>query len=108
MDEMGVVLSEVKRRKLFFIDSTTTSRSVGYRLARDMQIPTARRNVFLDNDLTPKAIGLQLERLLGIAKHRGAAIGIGHPNEETLDALRRYVPKMRREVQLVHASELVE
>jgi polysaccharide deacetylase 2 family uncharacterized protein YibQ len=107
-DKMRVVLSELKRRNLFFIDSSTTGQSVGYHLARDMAIPSARRNVFLDNDLKPKAIGLQLERLLGIAKHSGGAIGIGHPNEETLATLRLYLPKLKQEVQLVHASKLVD
>ena len=41
---------------MFFIDSKTTPASVGDKLAREMGIPTASRNVFLDNEQDVPAI----------------------------------------------------
>src|SRR5690606_34427058 len=66
---MELVLGEVKARGLLFLDSRTTDRSVGDRVADEMGVPRARRDVFLDNDRDPAAIRRQLalaeERALG-------------------------------------------
>lgn len=106
-DKMGVVLSELRMRHLFFIDSRTTSETVAFSLAKEMGVPAAKRSVFLDNDLSPKAIKIQMERLLGIARHSGSSIGIGHPNKGTLKVLKQYLPKLKNEVKVVPVSELV-
>ncbi|MBW2017940.1 MAG: divergent polysaccharide deacetylase family protein [Deltaproteobacteria bacterium] len=107
-DKMRIVLSEAKRRGLFFVDSRTTNKTVALRTAREMGVPAARRNVFLDNDASPTAIKFQMERLLGIARQKGAAVGIGHPNRETLRALKEYLPKLKRDFTLVPVSDLVD
>jgi len=106
-DKMAVVMGELKRRDLFYIDSRTTTETVAHELAQKMGVPVASRSVFLDNDLSSKAIGFQMERLLGIARHSGAAIGIGHPNEETLKLLRKYIKKLKTRVNVVHVSQLI-
>ncbi|MCD6561324.1 MAG: divergent polysaccharide deacetylase family protein [Deltaproteobacteria bacterium] len=104
---MLIFLEELKKRNLFFIDSRTTSDTVGLTLARKIGVPTAERNVFLDNILTGKAIKIQIERLLNIARHSGTAIGIGHPHRETLEALKQCYPKIKRDFDLVPVSRLV-
>ena len=106
-DKMAVVMSELKRRDLFFIDSRTTTQTVAHELAEEMGVPVASRSVFLDNDLTSSVIKFQMERLLGIARHSGAAIGIGHPNVETLKLLRDYREKLKTRVKVVPVSELI-
>jgi polysaccharide deacetylase 2 family uncharacterized protein YibQ len=100
-------MSELKRRNLFFIDSRTTTQTVAHELAEEMGVPVASRSVFLDNDLTSSVIKFQMERLLGIARHSGAAIGIGHPNIETLNLLRDYREKLKTRVKVVPVSELI-
>ena len=40
----------IKERNLFFIDSRTTAESIIESTMESLNIPTARRNVFLDND----------------------------------------------------------
>ena len=107
-DKMGVVFDELRKRHLFFIDSKTTNHSLAFSLAKDMGIPVAGRSVFLDNDSSPKALKFQMERLLGFATHSGSAIGIGHPNRETLRILKHYLPKLNNEFEMVPVSELVE
>jgi hypothetical protein len=106
-DKMKVVLTELKERRLFFVDSRTTRETVGYRLARQLGVPAAQRSVFLDNNLSRKAIRFQMERLLRIAKQEGCAIGIGHPHPDTFELLRDYGDRLEGEVEVVPASELV-
>jgi hypothetical protein len=106
-EKMKVVLEELSNRDLFFVDSRTTSETVGYKMASDMGLPSNKRGVFLDNDLDPRAIEIQVERLMSMARHSGAAIGICHPHPETLEVLRKYYPKIRREFQMVRISNLV-
>lgn len=92
---MRAVLGVLARRNLFFLDSRTSAESVGYKLAIDLGIPAAERQVFLDGDPAPDAIRRQLARLLGEARERGAAIAIGHPYPETLTVLATEVPKAK-------------
>jgi polysaccharide deacetylase 2 family uncharacterized protein YibQ len=105
-DKMLVVLKELKNRDLFYVDSRTTSNTVGFKLAKDIGLPAAKRSVFLDNDLAPKAIKIQMERLLNMARHSGFAIGIGHPHKETLEVLREYHSGIKAEFHIVNVSEL--
>jgi len=106
-DKMAVVMGELKKRNLFYIDSRTTTETVAHELAEMMGVPVASRSVFLDNDLSLKVMRFQMERLLGIARHSGAAIGIGHPYKETLNLLKNYLGKLRTRVRIVPVSELI-
>ena len=47
-----------------------------------LNIPTARRNVFLDNDDEEEKIIAQLMELAQKASELGFAIGIGHVNQK--------------------------
>jgi polysaccharide deacetylase 2 family uncharacterized protein YibQ len=105
--KMLIILKALKRRSLFFVDSRTTSGTVGFRLAKEIGLPTAGRSVFLDNDLSQKAIKIQIERLCNMARHTGFAIGIGHPHKETLEVLEEYCPKIKAEFCVVPVSELL-
>jgi polysaccharide deacetylase 2 family uncharacterized protein YibQ len=86
---MDAVLEFVSERELFFIDSRTTAETVGYNMALEKGLRTAERDVFLDNDLDPGAIDAQVMALLDRADRRGWAIGIGHANIQTAEALER-------------------
>ena len=89
---MTPILEELKERRLFFLDSRTSAESVGYELAQELGVPTAERQVFLDRDPSPEAIREQFDRLLELARKRGAAIAIGHPYPSTLEILAEAVP----------------
>jgi polysaccharide deacetylase 2 family uncharacterized protein YibQ len=92
-EAMTPILSELAARGLFFIDSRTSADSVGYRLALEHGVPAAERQVFLDADPGTEAIALQFERLLELARRRGAAVAIGHPHRDTLAVLELEVPR---------------
>ncbi|ETX01744.1 MAG: hypothetical protein ETSY1_06255 [Candidatus Entotheonella factor] len=105
---MRIVMRELKRRDLFFLDSRTSSDSRAYQIARDMGIPTAKRHVFLDNSVQQAHISAQLHRLAKMARQQGYAIGIGHPYPETLRALKHTLPILRQAgVRIVPISRLV-
>ncbi|MFZ0449594.1 MAG: divergent polysaccharide deacetylase family protein [Desulfatiglandaceae bacterium] len=106
-DKMIVVLGALRKLNLFFVDSRTTPGSVAYDLARRMDVPTAKRTVFLDNDLDAPAMEFQVRRLLNMARHRGWAIGIGHPHKATVGALKNYLEKRDDGIEIVPVSELV-
>jgi polysaccharide deacetylase 2 family uncharacterized protein YibQ len=94
---MTTVLGVLAERGLFFLDSRTSAESVGYKVALGLGVPAAERQVFLDGEPTPEAIHTQFQRLLDLARSKGAAIAIGHPHPETLAALLREVPKAQAE-----------
>ncbi len=107
---MRVALETIRQRgNLFFLDSRTTADSKGYRLASDMGLMTAKREVFLDNRLDSAYIKAQVMELINIAKREGKAVAIGHPHEETFTAIREMVPVLEDEgVAIVPLSKLTE
>ena len=106
---MKIVLKEIKKRNLFFVDSKTSIHSTGYALAKSMNIRTAERHVFLDNVQTEEAITQQLMEAVKAAKNTGEAVAIGHPYPSTVTVLRKLAPHLKDEgVELVLASALVK
>lgn len=105
---MRVVLGVVRDRRLIFVDSKTSSHSIASRVAAEMDIPTAARAVFLDNDDEPGAIRAQVERLIAVAKERGDAVAIGHAQRSTAKVLLEMLGEFERQgVELVLTSMLV-
>ncbi len=92
---MRAVLGVLAARGLFFLDSRTSSESVGYRVAGKMGVPAAERQVFLDDDMRPEKVREQFLHTLELAKKRGSAIAIGHPHPATLAMLAAEVPRAR-------------
>jgi len=107
-EKMSMVLYELKRRGLFFIDSRTAKGTVGFEQAKKIGLPAGQRTVFLDNDPTSEAICNQIEYLVRAARECGAAIGIGHPYRETIDILTKNQNRLSREVDFVPVSDLVQ
>lgn len=107
---MHSLLSEIKRTpSLFFVDSVTTQDSIAYAIARELNVPTARRDVFLDSDQDPERIAVQIEKLKKHARERGYAVGIGHPYAVTLDALEAVLPRLAQTgYRLVTVRELID
>jgi polysaccharide deacetylase 2 family uncharacterized protein YibQ len=106
---MGWLMSGMRDYgELFFIDSRTTLETVAEQVAQEHQVPAARRDVFLDNDRNPAAIGRQFRQLVRLARRQGYAVGIGHPYKETMEVLERELPRLEAEgVRLIRTSELV-
>lgn len=106
---MMVVLKELQRRGLMFLDSQTSSKSVGGDLAESLGMPTAKRSVFIDHDRDPAAVRRSLAQLETTARHFGVAVGIGHPHRVTLEALAEWLPSLKqRGIALVPISAVAK
>lgn len=88
------VMEVMQEKGLFFVDSRTTGQSKVTEVANRFGVPTMSRDVFLDNVAEVDAIVREINRLESRARRQGQAIGICHPYPETLEALRRELPKM--------------
>jgi len=96
-DGMALVMEELRRRGLLFLDSVTAADSVAGRMAARSGVAYAVRDVFLDNEPDDLAsIHRQLAILEQTARERGYAIGIGHPHDGTVTALQQWIPEMRK------------
>jgi polysaccharide deacetylase 2 family uncharacterized protein YibQ len=105
---MAVVMAELRRRGLAFVDSVTTDRSVAARLARDYGVPVASRDIFLDNDQSVALVQAQLAKLEARARRTGFAIAIGHPHDTTIAALNGWLPTLAgKGLVLVPVSTLI-
>ena len=106
---MTTVLQELKNRGLAFLDSRTTDASVGGRVAEQIGMAFAVRDVFLDHEINAAEIRKQLGRLEEIALRRGSAIAIGHPHKTTLDVLEAWLPTLaERGLVLVPVSAIIK
>jgi len=106
---MRLVLEEVQKRGLLYVDSRTTKETVGERVSKELGIPTLARDVFLDNKEDEDAIREQLRMAVSIARKYGSAIAIGHPYKETLTVLEADLPDYQRQgLVLVPVSALLK
>jgi hypothetical protein len=109
------VLTVVRDRGLFFLDSRTSSASVAESEARSLGISTIARDVFLDDEPTgaadPDGPAAAIERswreALATAAARGRCVVLAHPHRSTLAFLAAHVGK-NGSLRLVKVSELVD
>ena len=105
--QMHQIMSVLKKRGLFFIDSRTALKTACKPSARLLQVPFAQRDVFIDHIQQPDFIRKQIKQMVIVAQRHGEAIGIAHPHILTYKILREELPGLKEKVRLVPASELV-
>ncbi len=102
------LMSFLKSRELFFLDSRTTAQTVAYDTARRFGVPTAQRAVFLDDTDDYHGIIKQIDDLAARALKEGDVVGIGHIRPNTLRALGVQIPHWRsRGIQFIPLREMV-
>lgn len=105
---MDIIMAELKRRNLYFIDSYTSNRSVAKEAARKHQVPFAQRHIFIDHDSSYEAKIKALQEVIRIALRDGEAIAIGHVREGTAEAIMEMLPEFTKAgIEIVPVSELV-
>ncbi len=108
-EKMTAVLQTVKKSDLFFIDSVTSPKSAGLRVAQRLGVRSARRNVFLDNEQERSYILGQLNQAVRLARKNGSAIAICHPHTATIAALSAALPGIADQgIRFVPVSQLVK
>lgn len=106
---MRIILKCLKERNLFFVDSRTTSRSVAYKVAQTLEIPSTYRHVFLDGENHEDYIKKKMIELFRLAQKKGKAVGICHPTEETLRVLKENFHLLEKfNLEAVFVSQIVK
>lgn len=106
---MGIIMKELKKRNLFFFDSLVTQRSVCRDVARSYGVPYAKRDFFLDNDMSEDAIEKQLLSLRRYAFRKGSAIAVCHDRKNTVAVLKRMMGDLAADgIVFVRLSDMVK
>jgi len=106
---MEIIFKELKRRKLYFLDSIVSSKSICSELAHKRHILFTKRDIFLDNEEEPEYIKRQIYKLKAKAQIYGEAVGIGHDRRITLEVLKEVLPELEKEgFKFVFISDLVK
>jgi polysaccharide deacetylase 2 family uncharacterized protein YibQ len=105
---METIFKELKKRRLYFLDSFVSGQSICFALAKKIGLPFAKRDIFLDNRVESGYIRAQLYKLKQKARLYGQAIGIGHDRKVTLEVLRDVMPQFVQEgYQFVFVSQIL-
>ncbi len=104
---MNILVSELKKRRLFLLDSITTPKSLGLEVSKSLGVRAIRRDVFLDDSNDPADIKFQWNRMLKIASKKGFAVVQGHPRKNTIEFLKKTLSD-NNDVEVVPLSELID
>lgn len=77
-DIVRAIVEVAKERKLYIIDSGTSPKSKFPQLAKEMNVPILKRDVFLDDISSSGHVRKQMQRLAKITEFSGRGIAIGH------------------------------
>jgi polysaccharide deacetylase 2 family uncharacterized protein YibQ len=97
---MGAVMQELKRADLFYLDVHAVPTSVAADHASRAGVLCFRADAILESmgshDAQVRALGHLLDDAVDLARRRGYAIVVAHPDDASLDVLKRAIPKLKR------------
>jgi len=106
---MEILLDELKKQGLFFVDAQTTPNSVADETAKRLGALCVKSAGFFDDKQDPAAIQKTLLALARTAQAKHRVLALGHCRRTTLEALEAVLPKIREMgVERVPASEVLE
>ncbi len=94
-EAMGAYAALLRAKGLYLLDSLTTPKSAALEAARVADVRAARRDVFLDADLSPGEMRSRWDKAVSIAQAKGAAVLICHARPETLRFVAGALPGLR-------------
>lgn len=86
-----------KEKRMFFMDSLTDANSFAYRCALKQGLPSAQRDIFLDDEPSLKYITNQLKIAKDFARRFKRVIAIGHPRPLTVQVLLKQLPEIKKD-----------
>jgi polysaccharide deacetylase 2 family uncharacterized protein YibQ len=108
LESMKIILGELKALDKFFIDSRTHPNSVSPDVAKNLSVPFAANEIFLDVEDDEEWIYGQIDKLAELAAEKAHVIAIGHVRPRTLRILQSAVPELEsRGIRFVFASSLL-
>jgi len=110
-DVMKIVLTEIKKHGLYFVDSRTSQSSIAYTLAHEMMIPSLESNLFLDTpNLSDDTLKRKIDQLKSMQKTRNKIVVISHcSTRDQFEYLVRFLSEIKDlDFELVPVSRLLE
>jgi polysaccharide deacetylase 2 family uncharacterized protein YibQ len=105
---MREVLEEVRSRGLFYLDSRTSTDTLGPEIAAALGMEAYLNGLFIDSEDDVSYIKGKIWEAAGKAKADGQAVAIGHVKSSTATALAEVLPLLKNYgVELVFVNELV-
>jgi len=106
---LEVILKVIRDRGLIFLDSRTCPASPAGEIARELGIPFAENEAFLDNEDDFDYIREQLEKAASIALKHGTCVAIGHVQRKNIvSAIGSVINDFRsRGIEFVYLSDVV-
>jgi polysaccharide deacetylase 2 family uncharacterized protein YibQ len=110
---LDAMMAELKRANAYYLDARTVTGSLAAERAAEAGVVCLRVDQRLEapgkRDAQAKAMARQLGAVVDLARRRGYAIVLVHPEKATLDVLGREIPKLRRSgVRFERLSTLLE
>lgn len=103
---MQLLMKELAREQLFFLDSKTVGSSVAYQTAKTFGVRALERHIFLDDSDKLADVQRQFQQAVALARKNGVAIMIGHPRKNSVSVLQQGLANLPHDVQLVSISSL--
>ena len=108
-DPLRPILRELKGRGLMFVDSRTTNKSVASDMARQMNLPNASNDRFIDHDPTSRSIDQSFAAAEGQARARGVALVVARPFPVTLERMAEWLPMLEtRGIEIVPITAIAD
>jgi polysaccharide deacetylase 2 family uncharacterized protein YibQ len=105
---MKALMGVLKKEGLYYVDSHTSSQTVGPQFARQAGVAFGSNDRFIDHEKDLEAIKKAIRLAMKRAKKEGKAIAIGHPHPLTAQGIREMIPEIEAAgIRLVFASEIV-
>lgn len=107
---MATLLSQLKERGLYFVDSRTSPDTVALTVAKKIGLRSASRDVFLDNESDEEAIEWALQAAAALSRRANRpVIGICHLRSTTVSVLEKQLPRLKEAgCRFLFASEVVK
>lgn len=91
---MQPILQALKERGLLYLDARANRKSVAARVAKEIDMPRAANNRFIDREASRVSIDARLYELERIAKSVGSSVGIAFPFPVTVERLSAWIAGM--------------
>ena len=102
---MNRLIFALNQEHIKFIDSRTTAQTKAPQVLKNYGLKYVARDVFLDHHMEKEYVKEQIKKAVEYAKKHGSAIAIGHPHENTLQALKES-KALLRQVDLVRVDKV--
>jgi polysaccharide deacetylase 2 family uncharacterized protein YibQ len=105
-----IIVEVCKEKGMMVLDSRTTDKSVMGKVAKQMAVPHAENQLFMDDIYTVAHISKQMGKLRKILHKNDQCIAIGHvgpPGKKTAQVIQSSITSIQKEARFVPISKLM-